>query len=161
MSTTEIYKIGSPDSGEIGEVKNAWRGAMYVWNDIAKRYCGLESFPLMGEKQNEVWNAWQRDDMPRHEKIVLLSTMDNAVISHLSVNEAIQAFEKYGAEHPNSSLSEQANIMKSCDIKEGEYIGFCQTSVSDFWGIEEWNDDGCVFYNPNVSDKHFEVLSYL
>jgi len=45
MSRTEIYLL-EPDEYELLEFKNAWRGAMYVWNDIAKRYCGFERFPL-------------------------------------------------------------------------------------------------------------------
>lgn len=45
MSCTEIYVIGENHCEYQGECKNAWRGAMYVWNDVAKRYFGLEGFP--------------------------------------------------------------------------------------------------------------------
>lgn len=161
MSTTQIFKLGAPNACLIGETQNAWVGAMYIWNDVAKRYCGLPSFPGFYEqaKRSEVWNAWQKDNMPRHEKIALLSTMDYATISAKNITEAFEAFIQYGKEHPNSSFHEQAWIIKRTILNDDQFVAFNQTSVGDFWG-ETYSDENEDFeyYGPNCNEKHFEIF---
>jgi hypothetical protein len=163
MSTTTIYVLGA-EPGEIGECRNAWRGAMYVWNDIAKRYFNLEGFPMgmsgPGGKANEIWNAASTHPLSKHEQIVLLSTMDNAIIWAKDIEEAAQAFDKYGEEHPNSSLAEQAKIMRSHFIRPDDAVAWLQTSVSEFWG-HDWNDEreDYDWYEPASGTKHFDVMA--
>ena len=158
MSTTSIFQLGQ-DPGEIGEVRNAWRGAMYVWNDIAKRYFDLENFPFFGEMQFEVWNAAETKKLPLHEAVVLLSTMDNATVRMEDAKVVADLFEQYGREHPNSSLSEQADIIRKADVNEGDLIAWQQTSVGEFWG-QEWDEEIEDWRWYDVSgEKHFDVLS--
>ncbi len=58
MSYTEIFSISASHCHSLGETKNAWRGAMYVWNQIAQKYFGLDSFPSFdADMQKRVWNA--------------------------------------------------------------------------------------------------------
>lgn len=161
MSTTSIYRLGREPSA-IGEVSNAWRGAMYVWNDIAKRYCGLERFPFFpGPDQERVWNAYKNTRMPRHEAIVLLSTMDGATVRGEDLAIVAEAFEKYGAEHPNSSLTEQAAVLRRADIRPGDLIAWQQTSVGEFWGRAGYDEDGeePVWYDSADGNLHFDACA--
>jgi hypothetical protein len=158
MSTTSIYTLGS-EPGEIGECRNSWRGAMYVWNDIAKRYCGMPGFGFDEKLHNKVWNANRNYPMPEHEAIVLMSTMDNAIVWGRDANTVADAFEKYGREHPESSLTEQAEILRTAELKPDDALAWQQTSVGEFWG-QSWDDekDEPVWYNPATGTKHFDVL---
>lgn len=158
MSTTSIYTLGS-DPGEIGECRNAWRGAMYVWNDIAKRYCGLSGFPFDRTGQNKVWNANLHYPMPEHERIVLLSTMDNALVWGKDASTVADAFAQYGREHPDSSLAEQAEILRKAELKSDDALAWQQTSVGEFWG-NDWNDEkeDYDWYDPKTGTRHFNVL---
>lgn len=157
MSTTTIYRLGR-DPSEIGETRNAWRGAMYVWNDIARRYFGLESFPISDQiAQRKVWNAYDHAELPSHETIVLLTTMDFAVVRGADIPAVTTAFEQYGMEHPNSSFREQADILRFADLQPEDLVGWQQTSVSDFWG-SGWDPekDDITWYDPSEG-KHFDV----
>lgn len=172
MSRTEIYLL-EPDEYELLEFKNAWRGAMYVWNDIAKRYCGFERFPLGifdgdDERQMDVWNYGNRhpDKMSEHEAIVLLSTMDHALSEPDQWERLVEAFEKYGAEHPDSSYSEQAEAlraaMESSESRELTGIGWLQTTVCDTEWLP-WDEDGEErrVYDPAHEDSHFWIMSQI
>jgi hypothetical protein len=152
MSETILYSLGE-NPQVIGEARNAWRGAMYVWNDIAKRYFGLEGFPMFGPMSKKIWNAADTKNLPLHEAVVLLSTMDFATIRAGDAKEVAEHFDRYGQEHPNSSFSEQAKIIREAELKEGDLIAWQQTSVSEFWGDE---DDG--WYSV-TGDKHFDAYA--
>lgn len=157
MSTTSIYCLGRNE--EIGSVKNAWRGAMYVWDDVARRYFKMDSFPLMNkEEARKVWNAWKYHQLPRHEIVVLLSTMDQALVKGSGIEELITAFRQYSLEHPNSSFAKQAEILEKSNIKPEEFIAWQQTSVGEFWGMEyDSNLDTVTWYDPSQG-KHFDVI---
>jgi len=158
MSTTELYRLGR-DPGHIGAVRNSWRGAMYIWNDVAKRYCGMDSFPIMNDGERfRVWGAYEDPRMPEHERIVLLSTMDNATVAGKDAQTVAEAFERYGKEHPGSSFIEQAEILRSADLQPTDLVAWQQTSVGEFWGVR-WDDEleDNVWYDPAAAN-HFDVL---
>ena len=160
MSTTTIYRLGL-HPGEIGEVRNSWRGAMYVWDDIAKRYFGLTNFPMFDEAmRKKIWNASSHVKMPRHEVIVLMTTMDGATIQISDVTAVVESFDRYAYEHPNSSFGEQAAIMRAAEMEAGDLIAWNQTSVSEFWGCD-WDaeKDEQTWYDPMIGDKHFDAYA--
>lgn len=159
MSTTIIYRLGR-EPGELGKTRNAWRGAMYVWNDIAKRYFDMESFPMYDKAaQKKVWNAQHHAVLPQHEIIVLMTTMDFAVVRGRDVQIVADAFEKYAKEHQNCSLAEQAAILRTADIRPDDLIGWQQTSVSEFWG-RGWDkkSDEVTWYDTK-ENKHFDAYA--
>jgi hypothetical protein len=159
MSTTSIYRLGR-EPEEIGEARNAWRGAMYVWNDIAQRYFGLPNFPMgRDEIASKIWNAHRHHDLPEHEAIVLMSTMDHATVRGRDASIVAEAFERYGREHPNSSLREQAEILRSAELQPNDYLAWQQTSVAEFWGCQwDGEKDEPDWYDPATGDKHFDVV---
>lgn len=153
MSSTEIYVIGKNQCELIGETKNAWRGAMYVWNDIAKRYFGWGGFPTFGlVMQSRVWNAHNYHTLTRSERIVLASTMDRVTVKVSDIPQLLLAFNEYGAQHPNSSLTEQAALIAAGSFQDGQYLAWNQTSVNEFYWANGWDDNNCPVY-ADISDR--------
>lgn len=160
MSTTNIFRLGR-EPAKIGETRNAWRGAMYVWNDMAKRYFGLDAFPMFDDAaQQKVWNAPHHASLPQHEIVALMTTMDFAIVRGRDARIVADAFEKYAKEHPNCSLAEQAEILRTADIQPDDLIGWQQTSVSEFWGMG-WDEkkDEATWYDPTANNKHFDAYA--
>lgn len=142
MSYTEIYVIGDEYCSQEGETKNAWRSAMYVWDQIAKKYFGLEGFPFFDEDlQRRIWNAGNEHKLTSHELIVLASTMDKVTVKAKDLPRLIEAFEAYSKEHPNSSIGEQAEIIKNLGLSKQHKIAWCQTTVSSFCFSPEYDED--------------------
>ena len=161
MSYTTIYKIGN-ECEKLGDVDNSWRGAMYVWDQIAKDYFGLDSFPMLDkEERSNVWNAEKSKPLSKHEEIVLRSTMDKVVISKENKEKLVCAFKEYHKEHPNGSHGEQAEIIEKADLNDTDFIAFQQTSCGDFWGEGDYDEESgeCQYYNPNTGDKHWELFA--
>lgn len=167
MSRTAIFLL-EHGKNRVLEFSNAWRGAMYVWSDVAKRYCGLKHFPTGifdddEDRQMEVWNYDNRHpgEMAEHEAIVLLSTMDHALLEPDQWERLVEAFEKYGAEHPGSSYSEQAAALRDALEGPGEDvemtgIGWLQTSVCDTeWLVFGDDEEERRPYNPAQDSGHF------
>jgi hypothetical protein len=160
MSYTEIYRLGS-QPGCIGEVRNSWRGAMFVWNDVAKRYCGMEGFSPFGSGASKVWNSFKNPRMPEWERIVLATTLDNALVFADDRIKLIEAFKTYARER-GGSLGEQADVISATNFAPGDAIAWNQTSVNcDVWcRMETETEDDVVYswYDPQTGDKHFDVM---
>jgi hypothetical protein len=170
MSRTELFILGGPEPGELGSTSNSWRGGMYVWNEIAKKYFGLEGFPMFDQsKQNAIWNA-SFPEMTLAEHIVLMTTMDRATVKTSDCEAIAVAFEEYFNMYPSSSLYEQAQLLRSVVVHPEAIIAWNQTSVSEFWGMRFEYDEGTddedenaegdyVFYDPSTQDKHFDAYA--
>ncbi len=161
MSTTTIYKLGS-NVEVIGETHNGHRAAMYVWNQIAQDYFAQDYFPMFDmEMAKKIWNADESNGLSANEVTVLSSTMDKAVVSHTGIPQLIEAFKAYGESHENSAYTEQAEILSSVEIKEGEFVAWQQTSCGEFWAELEWNeeDEDYDYYDPRTGDLHFDVFA--
>ncbi|MBV7315471.1 hypothetical protein [Shewanella sp. NIFS-20-20] len=161
MSYTEIYSIGSNHCLELGEVKNAWRGAMYVWNQIAREYFGLDCFPHFdSDLQKRVWNAANYHDLSQSEIIVLASTMDRVTVKSSDLPRLISAFEQYGEKHFQSSFNEQAIILKSADLLPEHKIAWNQTSVNcfDYLPIHDESTDTYIYSDLEGSWDLFEQI---
>lgn len=160
MSYTEIYRLGK-EPRLIDEIPNSWRGAMFVWNDVAKRYCGLEGFSPFGLSASRVWNSHKNPRMPEWERIVLLTTMDNAVVFAKDIPALLEAFETYARER-GGSFAEQAAAIRADTFEEGDAIAWNQTSVNcDVWcRDEEEIDENIVYhwYDTSTGTKHFDVM---
>ncbi|HHP5492985.1 hypothetical protein ACTG16_21840 [Aeromonas sp. 23P] len=136
MTATLIYAVKQDEPPVlIGETENSFRGAMYVWNDIAVRYFDLEYFPHFDDgMQRRIWNAGNEKPLTEAELIVLASTMDKAVVSHCGIDKLVAAFNEYAAYNEYSSFKEQAALIGAASIDDGYAVAWNQTSVcSDCW----------------------------
>lgn len=83
---------------------------------------------------------------------MLASTMDRVTVKASDIPQLIVAFNEYAAAHPNSSIGEQAQIVASIEITEGQFVAWNQTSVGDFhWSVDYDEDDHVVY--RDISDK--------
>lgn len=169
MSYTEVFLITKDKNCNSEEFKNAFRGAMYVWNDIATRYAGFEYFPHSDyDDQMEVWNYYSRHPgvMKPHEMIVLASTMDGSLVEAHRWKDLVNAFSQYGKEHPNSNYAEQAvaieGLVELIGIENLMYIAWNQTTINNFWGVEYIDEtDTFEYYDPDQGENHFWVFEHL
>ncbi len=169
MSETTIFFLAGENSKSV-DFKNAFRGALYIWNDVAKRYCGFETFPhFKVDDQMKVWNFGNNnpDKMPRHEAIVMASTMDKALLEPNKWQELVEAFERYGIDNPNSSIGQQATVIR--EVMEADHdnkitgIAWRQTSVCGDCMWTPWNEETEEYdsYDPAQNDKHFWIIEQI
>ena len=162
MSETELYAVSQgKEPIYLGDCNNAFRGAMYVWNDISKRYFNLHNFPISDKAlQSRIWNAGDERPLTRTELAVLATTMDKATVTLKSVPQLIEHIDSYGIDHPNSSLSEQADILKAnlTNIPDGYSVAWVQTTVSDKWFAHF--DDNTDAYICDLTDA-FDVFEQI
>lgn len=156
MSYTEIYKFKKSGKAEfLGETKNAWRGAMAIWNildekylppfipewaknlqkDLDKKY--YRSHDFAGKAIKEVWDLFKSESVSETDKIVLGSTFDNVIVLKNDLPKLIEAFRNFKGQ---TSLKEQADILEKA-LKEDKNliaIAWNQTSINS----SKWIDTG-------------------
>ena len=166
----------------LGEVGNSHRSAPAIWDymekkylppympDFAKNYIWLKpwhfsrmvSFWTDPNGMYDVWNLFDRKDIPKHERIVLWSTFDDSVVMKPDFQILIDAFNAFEGE---SSLKEQADIIKSALSNEDIVaIAWNQTSLSQTrWyyggGLDE-NDEELP-YNILTMTDHRDFIQAL
>jgi len=159
MSDTGIYRLGARPA-LLGEVRNAWLGAMYVWNDVAIRHLGLHGFGMDPAQHKRIWNAHHHVKMPGHEIIVLLSTMDYAIARAKDRRQVVAALARYGQQHPRSNLGTQARIIREASLEDGDFIAWLGTSAGNYWFLSRSeNEDPPRFYDPRQETKHFDIVA--
>ncbi len=157
MSYTEIY--GVKNTGEVifvDEIKNSWRGAMHVWTNLSEKY-GIQGGMFDGFQQ--LWKLADTETLDDFENTVLKSTFDNVVVKKEFIPILLDAFREYENQYPNSSLSEQAEIIEKEILEDDEMIAVCwnQTSVNrNPWreGYDEDKDEE-IPYNILKGNRHW------
>lgn len=173
MSYTEIYKFKqNGDSEFLDETKNAFRGAMAIWEFIEKKY--LPKFaPLwaMGDTSKEysritdlfgvkeIWGVYDSDKISEIDKIVLGSTFDGVIVMKDDIPKLVDAFNNFDGE---TTLKEQATLIEEAFETDDDLIaiGWNQTSVNcNPWLSDEEDEDGEYLpYNILRGDKHWNLF---
>lgn len=178
MSYTEIYKFKKDGNAEcFSEIKNAWRGAMAVWNILDKKYLPkyvpdfakmldetdkeyYRSSDFRGEALKEVWALSLKEGVSKIDKICLRSTFDNVLVLKENLPELLEAFRNFEGE---TSLSEQADAIENELKKDPELLAIAwnQTSVNGgAWESDELDEDeNYLPYNILKSDKHWSMFT--
>lgn len=158
----------------LAEVKNAWRGAMAVWNILDRKYLppfipdwakndaprqeGYFRMASMDTKEHqEIWDLRKSEKVSEIDKVVLLSTFDNVIVWKKDLPDLIEAFRKFEGE---TSLKEQADIIEKAfnEDKDLIAIGWNQTSVNgDTWRVYDKRDNEKP-YNLKKNDKHWSFF---
>lgn len=98
MSCTTVLAAGKDgEMKPVAEMRNAWRGAMWIWNEIACRYCHLEGFPLgldMTEAQ-KVWDMADSDKLSETDRLALLTTFDNWLVAPEHMERVAKALDDF------------------------------------------------------------------
>lgn len=160
MSTTEIMIIKS--NGDVvgyEDIQNSWRGAPYVWEQLSEKYKLYEGM-FTGYKKT--WGNFNEGVYLKHENIVLGSTFDGVIVSKDNFGKLIHAFKMYATQEPNSSFSDQVDIINRM-IADEECIGVAwnQTSICDDAWDYGWDEeaDEVIPYNIFKGDKHWELFN--
>lgn len=182
MSYTEI--MGVNKDGElyhIANVRNAWRGAMTVWSELAMVYLDMSpaDFMLSEIKLEALWDLVNSKRVPKFARIVHASTFDKALVAKKNIGLLEDAFNDFDSEFNGGSLLEQMKHIKE-EIENNDCIaiGWTATSVAaDLWDSGRWtacalcsrdvpdydNCDACddretLPYNINIDNDHFFVF---
>lgn len=139
MSYVEIFKFDKEGNSEsYANIKNAYRGAMAVWNFLGEKYCGHKASIFDLEPMKEIWNLVDDEKVSLDERIVLFTTLDKCLIKKDDIPRVVKAFRNF---YGDSSLGEQADVLEEI-YKEEDCIavGWHQNSVS----CEMWFDYNCL-----------------
>lgn len=179
MSATEIYGFDQDgDAHPVGEVQNAWRGAMAIWAEVERRYLpeyipewakGMpndfiqrfhkDGFSRLSDVLNldamkEILELFEKNEISLVNKIVLGTTFDHVVVKREDMPRLMEAFRAFEG---NTSLKEQADIIQAM-YESGEWVAVAwnQTSVNaDTWDQFDFDEDKAEPYNLNRFDKHW------
>ena len=176
MSYTEIYAFGKDGNAYLaGEVHNAWRGSMAVWQIMEKRYLpqfydhGVKTTRMLSGKHGkddparEVWALADNLEIPLHERISMFVTFDDCLVKAEDIPRVVDAFRKFEGE---TSLNEQADILeKLAQDLEVIAVGWNGTSVN----AENWANTGgydeeaeeVLPYNCLTGDRHYWLFDEL
>lgn len=174
MSWSEVYSFTKDGYANFyGEVQNANRGCMAVWQILEKKY--LPSLPIPSYwgsigggnyysrtyvvdnrgLMKQIWNLANEDSpLTEEERIVLITTFDKVLVKKEMLPSVIHAYENFNGD---TNLKEVAEILKKA-LNDSEIIaiGF-SISLTDGWtnwGNEE-NEEGDRPYNIFKQNDHW------
>lgn len=151
MSYVTIHKV--PEKGEItdyAEIKNAWLGAMYIWESMYLRYISLGVYDMaqvqinmMNRDMQKVWDLAKDEQIPLAFRIVLITTFDKCMVRRSDLPRVISAFSDFlMAFSGENNLVGQMNVLRELSKDETCYaVCWTQTSVADdIWHVYESDD---------------------
>lgn len=172
MSCTEIYGFDREGNAYWeADIKNAWRGSMAIWRIMEERHLPpnllygrpLSRLVVSLNAAKEVWALADNKEIPEHERIVMLTTMDKCLVKKENLSKVIEAFRKFEGV---TSLPEQADILEQMMADDDCIaVGWNQTSINySFWseggGYNEEADES-IPYNCLTQNKHFWLFDDL
>lgn len=142
MSTTAVYGVWPDEKKveEVAEYSNGWHSAPLLWDELAKRYLGVDSFMFHADR---LWKLVKDDRLSRSQKAVLTMTFDNAIIMAEDYEQAVRDIKEVMGD-----LLIGGHWVRIADLLASKpnspAIGFYWTSVSEnpFDGGWTENDDG-------------------
>ena len=162
MSETEIYAV--VDDGYVYYqcgLRNSWRGAMNIWNELSRKWFGWDNFPIMnvGDRTaQKVWDLHEDDRLSLNDRIVLKSTFDRAMVRVENIERLAVAMEDFATRYEPGSLIEHAKALRNLAWLDG-CLAVCwnQTSVNcNPWQI--CDDEDCRAYNIHTSTEHWFIF---
>jgi len=141
VSRTTIKLIWPGERHEDGEeLPNSWGSAPYVWSALSKRYIGdVNWLSRDGEK---LWRLWEREDIPLHQRSVLVMTFDRAYIERRDYDRAARDIELFLADFPpNGAVNHWPRIAAILRSDPAPAVGFHMTSVTEDPFEGPWNEE--------------------
>lgn len=174
MSYTEIYGFKKGKSDFTEEIKNAFRGAMAVWNIMDEKYLppyysswdptekiSRASAIFDKNAMKEIWALANNKDVPLDERLVMATTFDKVLVKRENLPRLIEAFRAFDKTYEGkSSIGEQADILESfLEVEDMDTVGWNQTSVNgdtwdNFGGLDEETEE-YLPYDINTMEDHW------
>lgn len=139
MSYTEIYSFNKKGNPILcGEVKNAWRGAMKIWEILSNKYLPNDDFTFSSSYMKKVCDLSEQN-IDRVDKIILFTTFDNYLIKKEDIPIIVECFNHN--DYKDTSLKEQADIIQSLqDDEDCIAIGWNHNSINaNNWVTKKYN----------------------
>lgn len=186
MSYCAIITFKDGKAAKPHTFQNSWGGAAFIWEALWNKYVRpelMEKDPgpasyykswLVGsdEDKHRLWDLWKREDirMPIYEKVVLLASLDNAIVSNENLADFVEHLRRFAEAHHTKvnglcHLEAWADFIEANQDAEG--VGFWLTSVCGNPWIHrryesEDDEDGEEEpYDLTKGDKHWEVYDEL
>jgi len=145
------------------EYKNAWHGAMIVWNSMAEKY--NTPFNLMNEESMKaLWKLADNPAVPLHDRITLATTYDKFVVYSGDFQRLVAAMRESAKWLPaHCHITKQADDIEKimelnakCSNPDLHIIavGWNQTSVVDVW--ETGKSRKAIELDENGRDEEYE-----
>lgn len=154
MSFTELHQVtldGDVDFCE--EYHNSWRGAMLVWDAMAKHY-GLS---FLGQRQ-AVWDLYKNEAVPLGLRVTMASTFDNVMVKSENIPRLIVAIGEFGQIFgDNGNLGLQVEALQAL-YEGGDCFAVCwnQTSVNaNPWQVYDEKIEDYKPYNVFNGERHW------
>lgn len=180
MSSTQITffgKNGKPK--QCADVRNAWRGAMAIWDILEERYLppfkpewafrlgvAHEKHHRMSSQNPEdakaIWGLWEDERLSEAERICIGSTFDWVIVQRKDVSNLLKAFREFNGE---TSLPDQADAIEDA-FKDNDIVavGWTQTTVSENrWRSYKYNklSEESYPYNLKRHKEHWNLFEEL
>jgi hypothetical protein len=139
MSTTTVYGVWPDEKKveEIAEYGNAWHSAPLLWDGLANRYLGVDSFMFHADR---LWKLAKDARLSRAQRAVLTLTFDNAIIMAEDYDRAANDIkEMMGDLLIGGHWVRIADLLAS--KPDSPAIGFYWTSVSENPFDGGWTED--------------------
>lgn len=167
MSYTTLYSFRqNGEISEYAEYKNAWHGAMLVWNSMAERY--NTPFSLMDEKSMQaLWGLAGDSKVPLYDRITLATTFDRYVVhaaDFKQLRDALRETAKWLPSHCHiNKQSDDIEKIMELNLKCSDpnlrviAVGWNATSVVDTWSSGEYRNTYEEDINGQSSEEEEEV----
>lgn len=152
MSCMEVYAVdGDGDVVLLTEFRNAWRGAMLVWHEIAKKYGVLNEWGYPDIEAS--WKLARTTQLTEPEWCTMVCTFDDVIIPREHFEYVARMFAAFPFD---GHYRELAKLIPTL----GPSIrGLCfnGTSVNEnpWWVFGENEDDEGRPYNIDRDSKHW------
>jgi hypothetical protein len=156
MSHTTIWRVYKTKARPAKEFSNSWRSAPPLWDFMAKKYLGWDSWFGRTSELQKLWDLCGDERVPEHFRLTMQMTMDRVFVRCDRVIEVAKAMTQVGNELPISNhwrgIAAFLENEKPAPRQLGWGIG-C-TSVSDPWGGEfKGNCTEIKFGNKDIGGK--------
>lgn len=147
MSCTEVYGVPK-DGGELvhlGDLRNAFRGAMWIWTELAKKYFPDDNTYTAIMGGNKLWGLINDERLSDTEWYAFVSTFDALIVPNELMDVVADALESFSPGTEN--LHGQAVLLRQA--KKDGLRGVCwnQTSVNgDPWRMRDDEDEDSERY---------------
>jgi|SRR5690606_7691073 len=153
MSYTIVYGIPKDGGGlvHLQDCTNSWRGAMWIWNKLSKKYLG-EDFNLFGGGQR-VWDLWKDPRLSDTDFYCLMTTFDGVLVDNEMMTIVADSLDKFEPETENLKL--QAQTLRQA--KKDGMMAVCwnQNSIcGDVWYVREDEEERLFNINIDKDYKH-------
>lgn len=139
MSYTEVFGVEpNGDLVSLAECRNSFRGAMWIWMELSKRYLG-RNFSILGGGLDELFGTAHK--MSKKDRMALLTTADNVLVAPEHFEEFAQVLEEF--EPGTENLKQQAAALRTAQKLRMKAVCWNQTSVNgDAWVVGTDDDEG-------------------